>query len=357
MTWRIAILCVALGTTAGCQTTSMDSLKSAKEKLPFVGSEEPKVVESEYQQAEKIVAIWSDAMYTQPGVTPTRGFGGRFYFYNAEGKAVPVEGQLVVYAYDDSQQDEATDRPSRKYVFTPEQLTEHYSPSDLGASYSFWIPWDEVGGVRKAISLLPVFTSPAGKVVMGQQTVNVLRGKVPENIEASPRGHFESLSEAGDRNVRPVSYEQGQQGARPKRDRAYSADQWEQIHTFEPPKSERKRLRSTAIPVPMGMTNRMVREAAIARVSRNAGAYAPQSAQAQPSRLPETERDAGETSQQVESTADRPATESPRSGAPATRSARPRYLAPKGLDGQPIRVHATTPPRPAEPLPGHPSGY
>ena len=46
--------------------------------------------------------MWSDAVYTQPGLPPTRGFGGRLYFYDAHDQPVKVEGQLVVYAYDDS---------------------------------------------------------------------------------------------------------------------------------------------------------------------------------------------------------------------------------------------------------------
>jgi hypothetical protein len=353
MTWRIAILCVALGATAGCQTTSLNTLKSAKDKLPFVGEDKPKVVESEYQQAEKLVAIWSDAMYTQPGAKPTRGFGGRFYFYNGEGKAVPVEGQLVVYAYDDSQQDQAADKPSRKYVFTPEQLTEHYSPSDLGASYSFWIPWDELGGVQKAVSLLPVFTSPSGKVVMGQQSLNVLPGKVPEMIEPSRQGGFESLSSDSEQGVRQVSYQDRRQSGQRPTDVAYQGDQWQQIHAFEPKEPAQKRLKSSTIQVPMVMTNRWVRGAAINRL---AGTSAEQTAAASYTHPTLTEQSPAEHAS-VNAPAATSATESPRFESPATRSARPRYLAPRGPDGQPIRVHATTPPRPAEPLLGRPSGY
>ena len=226
----------------------------------------------------------------------------------------------------------------------------------MGASYSFWIPWDEMGGVQKAVSLLPVLTSTTGKVVMGQQSINVLRGKVPEKIEPSPRGRFESLSSNGEPSVRPVSYEQDEQGQQRKPDVAYSGDQWKQIHTFEPQQPERKRLSSTSIPVPMGMTNRMVRDAAIRRVSGAPVAYAPP-AQSPPSRLPGTEQDTGDAVQQPESVVEPATTESPRPGSPATRFARPRYLAPRGPDGQPIRVHATTPPRPVEPLPGHPSRH
>ena len=113
----------------------------------------------------------------QPGKPPTRGFGGRLYFYNEKSHAIPVEGQLVVYAYDDAEAKHANSDPERKYAFTPEQFERHYSKSDLGPSYSIWIPWDAVGGEQKSISLVPVFTASNGQLVMGQQAMNVLPGK------------------------------------------------------------------------------------------------------------------------------------------------------------------------------------
>ncbi len=37
-----------------------------------------------------------------PGKPVTRGFGGRIYFYNDRSQAVPVDGELVVYGFDDT---------------------------------------------------------------------------------------------------------------------------------------------------------------------------------------------------------------------------------------------------------------
>ena len=167
-------------------------------------------------------------MYTQPGQRPTRGFGGRLYFYDAKDKTVPVEGQLVVYGYDDSQDGRPSQTPSRKFAFTPEQFTQHYSATQLGASYSIWIPWDQVGGVRKSISLLPVFTSTNGQVVMGEQSINVLPGKAPENPEPAPQGYFTPLSSQDPQGVRPASYAGESPNAAPQR------DSWQKVHTYEP---------------------------------------------------------------------------------------------------------------------------
>ena len=166
MTSRNLLPALALAFLAGCQSTEFAGLRKASDKLAITSKDE-KVKESAYQAPARLIAIWSEAMYTQPGQRPTRGFGGRLYFYNAKDQTVPVEGQLVVYAYDDSQDGRPSQTPSRKFAFTPEQFTQHYSATELGASYSIWIPWDQVGGEEKQVSLFPVFVDKSGKMVRG----------------------------------------------------------------------------------------------------------------------------------------------------------------------------------------------
>jgi hypothetical protein len=134
--------------------------------------------------------VWTPDVLAQMGRAPVRGFGGRLFFYNERDQSVPVEGQLVVYAYDDSEPASnpaagAQRQPDRKFVFTAEQFAGHFSTSQLGASYSVWLPWDEAGGQQTSVSLVPVFTSTLGKIVMGQQAVNVLPGRSPEQPEAT----------------------------------------------------------------------------------------------------------------------------------------------------------------------------
>ena len=144
--------CLALIVLSGCATKELALTKA----LPWPGSAK------KYETPEKVIAIWTDAVYQLPGTSPTRGFGGRVYFYNADEEVIPVNGQLVVYAFDDSDPHASTDQPSRKYAFTADQLTKYYSDSDLGASYNIWIPWDAVGGSEKQIALLPVFVDDSG---------------------------------------------------------------------------------------------------------------------------------------------------------------------------------------------------
>lgn len=174
LTIRLALLlsmspCLA----AGCQ-----SLPEDWAQLSPWGSKAETVTESEYPQPVRMAVMWTNDVLTQPGTPPVRGFGGRIYFYDERNKAVPVEGQLVVYAYDDTDTEQgATRSPLRKFAFTPDQFTKHLSESNFGTSYSVWLPWDSVGGEQKSISLVPVFTSTGGKIVMGDQATSVLPGQ------------------------------------------------------------------------------------------------------------------------------------------------------------------------------------
>jgi hypothetical protein len=287
----------------------------------------------------RLISIWSDAMYNQPGQVPTRGFGGRLYFYNAKEKTVPVEGQLIVYAYDESPDGTPAKAPSRRFGFTPEQFTSHYSATELGASYSVWIPWDQVGGIRKAITLLPVFTSTSGHVVMGEQSINVLPGKAPENPEPARKGYFTPLSSHEPQMVRPVAYDQPQTRTDPLR------DSWQQTHTFEPDMQNTMRPRSTTIPLPMTMARRLVAGSAVA-----------------PGTELETSPDGADRNGLVGHMPDAPAgtdasTMAPATAAPppATRFARPRSPAPRVQAAPLSPVRVGTKPHLAAPQLGPPS--
>ena len=142
-------------------------------ELPLIGEQQE---EEPYQRPERMVVIWSPDVFTQPGKKPTRGFGGRIYFYNNKNRPTSVDGQLVVYAFDDTHQEAAKGQPDRRFVFTPEQFTRHFSQSELGASYSVWIPWDHFPGPEVTLSLLPIFTDVQGQRVVGQQTTQILTG-------------------------------------------------------------------------------------------------------------------------------------------------------------------------------------
>lgn len=217
---------------SGCATWSVPF----KDSFRWPGS---KTVEERNGRASSMVAIWSDDILHQPGSPPTRGVGGRIYFYNDQHQAVQVEGQLAVFAYDESRNDRQGSAPDRKFVFTPEQFKGHYSASKLGASYSIWIPWDEAGGEQRQISLLPIFTSKSGQVVMGQQATAVLPGTKP--LANSPT----AAAPPSAAKARQASFQQSA-AAEPPSGTSNSKDATPQS------------LRTTTIPLPKTLSQRMV---------------------------------------------------------------------------------------------------
>ncbi len=128
----------------------------------------------------RMVGAWTDTVMTQPGQKPQRGFGGRVMFYDKEGKKpILVDGQLVVYAFDETGRNPTDNKPTRRYVFPADQMSIHMSVSELGASYSFWLPWDEAGGPKAEVSLICRFEPKEGGVVTGEQTKHFLPGTAP----------------------------------------------------------------------------------------------------------------------------------------------------------------------------------
>ncbi len=159
---------------------------SLLDRIPWVGQKEE--APEPYPNPVKMAATWAPDSLVQTGRTPTRGFGGRVFFYDEKSRPVPVDGTLIVHGFDDTAE-KPEDRVKR-YEFTPEQFTRHFSQTDLGASYSVWIPWDAVGGKQRRISLVTSFKTAGGKAVQGEPAVVVLPGAEPEQPESDPYARY-----------------------------------------------------------------------------------------------------------------------------------------------------------------------
>jgi len=138
-----------------------------------------------------MAVVWKDSVYEQPGAPSVKGFGGRLFIYDARNNPVKADGELVVYGYDESNPihaEGAHTGADKKFVFPSDKFQRHFSDSNLGASYSVWIPWEKVGGIRKSITLIPVFKTANGNVLRCGQSLMVLPGRKPESQNASING-------------------------------------------------------------------------------------------------------------------------------------------------------------------------
>ncbi|MDC0574316.1 hypothetical protein OAO39_00135 [Pirellulaceae bacterium] len=186
---RILLSCaIALSiTTLGC-TSFTDKLQTANDTLPWnAAAAKTRKLES---TPVRIAAVWTHDIVNVPGSKPVQGFGGRIYFYNHEQKSIQVDGELVVFAFDDTKAEKQkvpTRNPERKFVFRADQLQTHLSDSELGPSYSFWIPWQEFGGEPRLISLVPVFRPLEGRNITGHFSKTSLPGKHKPSPSAQPQ--------------------------------------------------------------------------------------------------------------------------------------------------------------------------
>lgn len=168
----------------GC--TSFPKTEKMAWKNPFSKKEkEPEP----YPTPVKLAATWTPDTLVTAGKRPTRGFGGRLFFYDQKSRPVPIEGDLTITAYVPSDNPTEPTRVKR-FGFTKEQLTKHYSQTDLGASYSVWIPWDVDGGDVQLVTMVPSFKSDQMNApIQGSATPVMLPGTSPnqEAVEAARR--------------------------------------------------------------------------------------------------------------------------------------------------------------------------
>jgi hypothetical protein len=162
----------------GCATDSKNKWKFANlDPRRTLGWKKDDAEKPEPQVPTRLVATWAEAVLNTAGEKPKRGFGGRIVFFNREtDDPVRVDGQLVVYAFDETARKSHETQPTRKYIFPADEVVRHESDSALGPAYSFWLPWDEVGGPQKNISLIARFEPTGGPIVIGEQTRHFLPG-------------------------------------------------------------------------------------------------------------------------------------------------------------------------------------
>ena len=148
---RILPVVVAIAAALPGCASSFDLRKS----MPW-GNSDDKI-----HEPLKVSVFWSDEIENRADMDRgIRGFGGRLYFYGKDpDKAIKVKGDLVIYAFDETNRDPKNMVPDKKYVFPAKVLEKPYSKSQMGHSYSVWLPWDAVGGPQHEITLTARFTS------------------------------------------------------------------------------------------------------------------------------------------------------------------------------------------------------
>jgi len=171
---------------AGCQAINFGKKtdQPVAKKLPNIANAAkekmaPNRILANNSTPNRMVIIWKDAVVRSGDGQTKKGFGGRVYFYDKGEDPIQVDGQMIVYGYDDTTKHSST-TPERKYVFAQDSFQNHYDPSELGPSYSLWIPWDEVQATEKTICLMPFFETAGGIQLSAGMSEILLPGRKPD---------------------------------------------------------------------------------------------------------------------------------------------------------------------------------
>lgn len=195
----VLLLILAVVTSTGCQSTTMTSMMA---KMPWkkTAEVEPEAVDEielgRTGTPMSMACVWKDGTMGAAGKS-VRGLAGRVYFHDSNQRPIKVDGNFTVYAYvSDGTTGPRKVQPDRKFVFDSENLERHYSESDIGDSYSFWLPWDSIDGNETTLNLLPILKTSDGRIVRGEEVVAFLPGKKLNQIESS----IQELQEEVERN-------------------------------------------------------------------------------------------------------------------------------------------------------------
>jgi len=198
-----------------------------------------------------MTAIWTDSVYEKAGEASVKGFGGRIFFYNANEKLVKADGELIIYGFDDSSKSLTDRKADKKFVYPQDKFQSHYSENKLGASYSVWVPWEPMGGYRKAITLIPMFRTADGDLIKCTQTIAILPGKVrPDTEVANSQGDqpYEVLGSSS-AVIRRAGYHSGMAIAGETKDLSQVG--------FQSKTTESEKIKASTILMPPSMSRRI----------------------------------------------------------------------------------------------------
>ena len=147
-TARLLLLCAAVscGALPGCASLQIPFLNST----PQASARNPVV---------QIVCMWEPSEGRDPSGAPARGFAGQILFLgNRGGTPVAVDGEVMVYVFDDIGTDEERSAPIHQFRFDARAWNNHLKPGTLGPAYHCFIPYTRPGGMEANCTLRMRFT-------------------------------------------------------------------------------------------------------------------------------------------------------------------------------------------------------
>lgn len=158
-------------TQIGCQSLSKPKFPWSKTPESELSPDAPE----NFGEVAKMDIVWKDDVLPDAQGRLQRGIGGRIHLLDKDGNPVRAHGSLTVYGFDEHNGGVSSPRPDKRFHFSDSELQAVYSKSNIGHSYSVWLPWDEKG-FQKTIAVLPIFRGEDGRLTKGDHARAVLLG-------------------------------------------------------------------------------------------------------------------------------------------------------------------------------------
>jgi hypothetical protein len=174
--------------------------------MPWFGLNAAKFEQADVKNpAVEILPFWQASEGPGPKGVPVRGLGGQIYFFaQAKGTPVVVDGALRIYLFDDRGSVKEQAQPIAVFDFDAAHLKNGAHNSALGAVYSLFLPYPRNDFHQARCSLRIRFTPTAGPTIYSDPATVVLSGpplkpdKVDEpNIHATPERQVRSQFQNG----------------------------------------------------------------------------------------------------------------------------------------------------------------
>lgn len=199
-TARLLLLCaVSCGALSGCASLHIPFMNSA----PQASARNPVV---------QIVCMWEPSEGRDPSGAPTRGFAGQILFLgNKGGTPVGVDGEVMVYVFDDLGTEEEQSAPIHQFRFDARAWNNHLKPGTLGPSYHCFIPYTRPGGMEANCTVRMRYTptDTTQSVLLSDASHIAMRGRSRKTAEShyvlNPRVTYETSQPLPQRQVRTTT--------------------------------------------------------------------------------------------------------------------------------------------------------
>ncbi|WP_437190910.1 hypothetical protein [Planctomicrobium sp. SH527] len=132
------------------------------------------------------ICLWEQGEGNGLDGLPTRGFVGQVMFF-AHGIDAPVrvDGDLMVYVFDDVGTEEEQQKPIHQFEFNSVAMKAFLTETNVGTAYQFFIPYTRKGAQKATCSLRVRLTPKTGNPVYSKMSSIVLAGKTARKPEVA----------------------------------------------------------------------------------------------------------------------------------------------------------------------------